>query len=373
MSGPVVMRVTYLVSGAPGVEVKEIARRICLEQTVEVTEELIRDPWIEDHLVGEVLDVRVHGSGSHLVTVGYRGELFPGHAAQFLNVLYGNISLEPGVSVVGLELDPGVAPGPVHGVQGLRDLLAVPRGPMLATALKPLGLPVQELARLCRDLALGGIDVIKDDHGLGDHPFCRFEERVAACVDAVLEAREETGHHTMYFPSLNLPADRLLDAAQWAAERGADGFLVAPMLVGPDFLRVLADRVGLPIMAHPGLAGPFFTDQRGHRGGIAAEVFLGRLLPAMGADMVIFPSFGGRFDVTEDLCRGIAETLLRAQPDRKPALPVPAGGLDLGRMDQVARVYGADVMFLVGSSLLAGPGSPTDRVKRLADTLRWQL
>jgi ribulose-bisphosphate carboxylase large chain len=26
--------------------------------------------------------------------------------------------------------------------------------------------------------ALGGIDIIKDDHGLSDQPFCRYEERV---------------------------------------------------------------------------------------------------------------------------------------------------------------------------------------------------
>jgi ribulose-bisphosphate carboxylase large chain len=49
------------------------------------------------------------------------------------------------------------------------------------------------LAEMAYQLALGGIDVIKDDHGLANQTWSPFEERVTACCAAVAKANEETG------------------------------------------------------------------------------------------------------------------------------------------------------------------------------------
>jgi ribulose-bisphosphate carboxylase large chain len=58
--------------------------------------------------------------------------------------------------------------GPRFGAAGLREVLGVPRGPLLCTALKPMGSTVAALAEMAYAFAKGGIDIIKDDHGLAN-------------------------------------------------------------------------------------------------------------------------------------------------------------------------------------------------------------
>ena len=74
--------------------------------------------------------------------------------------------------VTRLELPPSVLRyflEPRHGVEGLRSLCAVSsRRPLSCVAVKPLGSSAAELADRCGGLALGGIDIVKDDHGIAD-------------------------------------------------------------------------------------------------------------------------------------------------------------------------------------------------------------
>ena len=60
----------------------------------------------------------------------------------------------------------------------MRERLGVYDRPFTFTALKPMGLPPEALAEEAYRCALGGIDLIKDDHGLMDQPFAPFRERV---------------------------------------------------------------------------------------------------------------------------------------------------------------------------------------------------
>src|SRR6185312_10092814 len=88
-------------------------------------------------------------------------------------------------------------PGPRAGIAGLRALTGVPGRPLLATALKPIGLRPAQLAALCGTFVRAGIDLVKDDHGLADHPFCPFEARVEACLRAAEDAARETGRRAL--------------------------------------------------------------------------------------------------------------------------------------------------------------------------------
>ena len=65
-----------------------------------------------------------------------------------------------------------------------------------------MGLEPAQLAALCGTFARAGIDLIKDDHGLADHPFCPFEARVEACLAAIEAAARETGRRALYVPNL---------------------------------------------------------------------------------------------------------------------------------------------------------------------------
>jgi len=96
---------------------------------------------------------------------------------QLLNVIFGNTSMQPGIQVRRLDLPESITrtfKGPRFGSAGLRERLNVHDRPLLATALKPMGMNATDLADRAYAFALGGIDLIKDDHGLANQVFCPF-------------------------------------------------------------------------------------------------------------------------------------------------------------------------------------------------------
>jgi ribulose-bisphosphate carboxylase large chain len=342
--------VTYAVA-AGGSDIAARARDICIEQTAEVSEPLCRDPAIADRILGRIESIDEERPGRYRVRIRYSGDVLTDELPQILSVIFGNVSLKRGVRVEALDLDAAFArrlTGPRFGIQGLRDRLDARSRPLVASALKPLGRTTDELARYAYDLALGGIDLIKDDHGVANQRFSPFSERVPACADAVARANAVTGGRSLYFPTVTGPVDRILERADLAARSGAGGLLVSPLVTGPDFLRVLSAKTGLPVMAHPALAGAFDATPE-H--GIATDVLLGTLMRVAGADLVIFPSWGGRFPVARECCRRLDDALKRDMAGLNPAFPVPAGGLPIDRVSELADVYGSDVVFLVGSAL----------------------
>ena len=90
--------------------------------------------------------------------------------------------------------------------------------------------------------------------------------------------------------------------------------------------------------------------------GSADSLFPKRLL---GADGVIYVNAGGRFPVTTDDCVEINRRLLEPLGNKRPAMPVPGGGLDVDSVDGWIDRYGTDLMFLIGSSLYAQPDLET--------------
>ena len=86
---------------------------------------------------------------------------------------------------------------------------------------------------------------------------------------------------------------------------------------------------------------------------IAPPLLLGKLFRLLGADAVVYPNHGGRFGYSPETCREIAATALAKRNGRKPALPVPAGGMTTDRVREMLDFYGADIMLLIGGGLLS--------------------
>jgi len=316
-----------------------------LEQTVELPRVAVRDAWVLRHLLGQVERIEPAEGRSYRVVVTQPLAAAADDPAQLLNVLFGNSSLHPDVALEDVSLpDEALSflPGPGFGIQGLRTLTGVTRRPLLATALKPMGLAPDALARLTRGFALAGLDVVKDDHGLADHANCPFERRVEACLRAVTEVHAETGHRTLYVPNLIGTPERVREQLRFARDAGARGVLLSPMLLGLPFLVELARDAGLPIIAHPSLAGVLRA---------AEPALLGTVFRWYGADAVIFPHAGGRFSYSRQTCGALAEALRTVHPLVRSALPVPAGGIRLERVPELLEFYGRDCMLLIGGSL----------------------
>src|SRR5262249_7820219 len=127
-------------------------------------------------------------------------------AGQLLNMLFGNTSLQEDVALHDAKIPAGLAAhfgGPNLGISGLRRVCGAGRRSLTCTALKPQGLPPKELAALAYLLAAGGLDFIKDDHGLADQAYSPFSLRVRACAEAVRRANKETGSKTRYVPNIS--------------------------------------------------------------------------------------------------------------------------------------------------------------------------
>ena len=362
-------RVSYLVAASAG-EVDARVRSLALEQTVEFPEDLLPEGWLRAEMPGRVESLEPAGSESGW----YRADLsFPDEAVgsdllQFLNVVFGNASLQPGLRVVDFELPKPLARGPRFGVAGLRAVTRVFGRPLSATALKPLGLPVGELALQAYQTALGGIDLVKDDHGLADQPLARFQLRVERCAEAVAAANRETGRRSLYVPNITGNPREVFERARFAREAGAGAVLVAPGLAGFGALRELADDpdFGLPILAHPAFTGSFVS---AGAGGIDPGLFYGTLMRAAGADVSVFPHAGGRFSFPHAACSAIAERCARPVDGVAAAFPSPAGGMSVARVPELKSFYGSDFVALIGGALHRESPSLVDASRRFAAAL----
>ncbi|MCI0397196.1 MAG: RuBisCO large subunit C-terminal-like domain-containing protein [Chloroflexi bacterium] len=345
-------RVVYRLAGGEA-EAYARAQGICVEQTIEFPAELAPPGDIHDHIVGRLEAFRPLDAAHCEAVISYAVETAGLELTQLTNVIFGNASLQPGIRVERLELPATLLAafrGPRFGRAGLRAWLGVPQRPLLATALKPLGLPAAALADLAYQFALGGIDIIKDDHGLADQLFAPYRERVERCVEAVERAGQQAGYRCAYVANVTAPADQVYERALLARKAGARGLLVAPGLVGLDTMRQLADDDGLalPILSHPAFQGSFVTSADS---GLAHGVVFGQMARLAGADASIYPNYGGRFSFSREECRAIAEGTVAPMGHIKPIFPAPGGGMSLARIPEMLESYGREVILLIGGGL----------------------
>lgn len=349
-------QVTYRLTGTEA-DCRAAAQEICVEQTIEFPADLVWKDEIREEVIARVVDFRQVDGPRWEADICYANDTVGAELTQLVNVIFGNISLKPGVRVARLELPDELLagfPGPRFGRQGLRGLLGVPERPLICSALKPMGLSSAELAELASRFALGGIDLLKDDHGLTDQAFAPFKERVELCAAAVARANQETGGNCLYLPNVTGPSDQIPVRAHFAKDAGAGGLLIAPGLVGLDAMRMLAadDSLAMPLLAHPALLGSFVVnpDQ-----GISHFALFGQIVRLAGGDGVIFPNHGGRFSFTREDCRSLVAGTREPMGALRSIFPVPAGGMTRERIPEMMEFYGRDVMLLIGGDLHRHP------------------
>jgi ribulose-bisphosphate carboxylase large chain len=361
---PAVPRITavYRVTDSPG-RIAARARAIAVEQSVEMPLTAISDQEVLDDVAGRVEDITDVGGGVFEVRIGLAVATTGPEAGQLLNMLFGNTSIHPDV-----VLEDAVFPdalmaafgGPRHGLAGLRARVGVPVRALTCSALKPQGLSARALANLALKLTRGGIDFIKDDHGLADQACCPFAERVPRVAAAVRAAR--ASGRTCYLPSLSGNLDELRRQVEIARAEGLDAVLIAPMVTGmAAFHTLVRENPDVAFMAHPAMAGA---------ARIAAPFLLGKLFRLMGADATVFPNHGGRFGYSSATCRALAEAALAPWGGIAATAPVPAGGMTPDRVAEMLQFYGRDVMLLIGGGLLAAGERLTEETAAFVAAVR---
>lgn len=357
------IRVTYRIR-CTARQIEEKAAALAIEQSVEMPLEAIDCDRVLQEIVGEVEDIRESGEGDFLVRIALAASTAGEDAGQLINVLFGNSSLHHDVTLEDVEPPAellNLYGGPKHGIAGLRERVGVWHRALSCAAVKPQGLPPARLAALTLSLSLGGMDYVKDDHALADQHYSPFKARIPACAAAVRQAAARTGHPTRYVPNLSGNLDQLRRQLRIVRDEGIDTVLVAPMLIGlPSFQTLRRETPDIAILAHPAHAGAT---------GIAAPLLLGKLFRLFGADGVIFPHHGGRFGYSLDRCSELAAAARAPWAHISPALPIPAGGVTLDRLDEILKFYGTDTMVLIGGALLKAKDMLIQETRRFMDGL----
>jgi ribulose-bisphosphate carboxylase large chain len=332
------------------------AQEICLEQTVEMPEELLAellDKPVADWMRGWLDHFGPVASTLFEAHISYPIETTAYELAQLLCVAFGNFSMKPGVRVERLSPPDALLShfrGPRFGREGLRQWLQIPARPLLLGSTKPMGLTAKQLADIVYRMALGGIDLIKDDHGLGDLPFSPFRERVERSVEAVTRANRQTGFHCAYVANVTGPADQIRERAAFAAEAGARGLLLLPGLTGFDAVRQLADddEIALPIVIHPAFLGSLYVTPCS---GLSPVVIFGQMARLAGTDASIFPNYSGRFNIPREDCAAIAAVSAAPMGQLKPMFPAPGSSIGPDQLIEARQVYGDDVVYVMGRGL----------------------
>jgi ribulose-bisphosphate carboxylase large chain len=346
------LRVTYHVTAANQSDLDARVESLLLEQTVELPRAALRDSFVLENILGRLISVTTISADKHLVVIDFPISATGDDPAQFLNVLFGNSSLQDHVLLADLQLPrpndwPGrdkALPGPQFGALGLRKIAGVPDRALTSTALKPIGLSTERLAVLCGLFARAGIDIIKDDHGLANQSFHPFRDRVRACQKAVREINRATGRQSIYVPNIMGTPTTVIEQLKFAQDEGVCAVMIAPMLLGLPFMaEIVAHHASVPIIAHPSFGGATRT---------LPELLYGKLLPLYGADATIFANFGGRFAYSRQTCRNLADALVTPdEPGILPTLPMPAGGIKYQNVADVLAFYGTEVILLIGGGL----------------------
>jgi len=331
--------------------IEERARAIAVEQSVEMPVAAIDDAFVLSEIVGRVDGIDPKPDGLFEVRIALAVQTVGADAGQLINMLFGNTSLHDDVVLHDVDLPSPLAAafgGPRHGLHHLRSRIGSGDRALTCSALKPQGLAPRALADLARRFADGGVDYIKDDHGLADQGYSPF----AARVDAIATALAADRARTRYVPSLSGDLDAMRRQIAAASACGIDTVMVAPMVAGlANFHALVRENPRFAFLAHPSLAGA---------ARVRPPLLIGKLFRLVGADATVFPNYGGRFGYSRETCRALARAALAQWQDLAPCVPVPAGGMTRDRVTEMLDFYGADIMLLIGGGLLQARGGPTE-------------
>ena len=338
--------VYHVRSDARSIEAR--ARAIAVEQSVEMPVEAIEDGYVLSSIVGRVVGIEEKEARTFEVRIALAAETVGQDPGQLINMLFGNTSIHDDVVLRDATIPGELAKafgGPRHGLAGLRRKVGASERALTCSALKPQGLRPKELAGLAEKFARGGIDYVKDDHGLADQAYSPFAARVAAIAPALRAVGPATGRAARYVPSLSGDLETMRRQVGVAREAGIDTVMAAPMIAGlSNFHTLVRENPDLAFFAHPALAGAARIDP---------AFLFGKLFRLFGADALVFPNHGGRFGYSPETCRRIARAALENRAGMLPSVPVPAGGMSLERVPEMLDFYGTDTMLLIGGALLA--------------------
>lgn len=306
--------------------------------------------------------------------VGNIGRNLPTLAATVSGNLY-DIGEITGLKLLSLEIPAPYRasyPLPALGLDGTRDSLGVPDGPVFGTIIKPnVGMRPDQIAALVDQLCAAGVDFIKDDEVCADPDIAPLAERVPAVMDVIRKWRDRTGRTVMMAFNITDETDAMRRHADLVAQHEGSCVMASLNWCGLSGMETLRAHTPLAIHAH-----------RNGFGAMSRHPLLGMSFQAYhalyrlaGIDHMHVHGIGGKFvdtgtEVTE-AARACLAPLAADGPDDR-VMPAFSSGQWAGTLPQtVEAAEGPDFMFMCGGGILAHPDGPAAGITSLRDA--WEV
>ncbi len=364
---------TYLASFAAEVPIPLLSMALAIEQStgtwVAVPGET---PEVRRHHVAKVLGVyelpdyefSVPPSvetRNWVIQVAYPEVNIGSQIPMLLTSVVGNISMGGNIKLLDIRFPQKFVAGfkgPKFGIAGVREILGIPKRPLLNNMIKPCtGYPLELGAELFRQAALGGCDIIKDDELIADASFNSIEGRVKRYMEIEKQVYEETGEHTLYTVNITDKVPKVFDNAKRAIELGCNALMINYLAVGLPVMQALTEdpNINVPVLAHMDVAGAMYMSPL-H--GMSSHIVLGKLPRLAGADVVVIPAPYGKAPVIPDKFKNVAKNLTFPLYHLRPTFPMPSGGITPSMVPKVMADLGNDIVIGSGGGVHAHPQGP---------------
>jgi ribulose-bisphosphate carboxylase large chain len=262
-----------------------------------------------------------------------------------------------GVRLLDLELPQAFAeryPGPGFGIDGTRKLAQVHGRPLIGTIVKPsIGLSIEALCKLVRDLASAGLDFIKDDELHADPPYAPLAQRVAAVMPEIERVAEATGKKAMYAFNITGDVEHMLRGHDLVKQHGGTCVMININSVGFAALAHVRRRCELPIHGH-----------RANFGAMSRHPLLGigftayqKLCRLAGVDHLHVGGFNSKFyESNEEVARSINDCLTPMFGDYRVMPAISSAQWAGSALPIYAATKSVDVIHLAGGGIIAHPG-----------------
>jgi len=258
-------------------------------------------------------------------------------------------------------------PGPAFGVEGTRRLAGVEGRPLIGTIVKPsVGLDPGATAALVKELALGGIDFVKDDELQADGPHCPFEARMKAVMRVINEVADRTGKKVMFAFNLTGELDQMRRRHDLVLEAGGTCIMASLNSVGLVGLVELRRHAALPIHAH-----------RNGWGYLSRHPLLGfsyvawqKFWRLAGADHMHVNGLANKFAEDDESVIASARACLEPMFENKPCrvVPVFSSGQSAKQAPATYAALGStDLIFAAGGGIMAHPSGVAAGVASLRE------
>lgn len=349
----------------PGIDAEKQAKVIAVGQTAGTWNARFadREETLKSHLA-QVVSGRTEPNGYSLVTIRFPEANVENDIPSLLTMIFGKYSMAGAAKVMAVRLPENYGRRPKFGITGIRKRLGVAECPLIMAIFKPaLGLCADDYAAILKDVASGGLDIIKDDEIMGDLEVAPTLKRLETCRKVLDEVKQQTGRTILYAVNVTGSATKLIEKARLLVSVGANALLLNVLTYGFSVLDALAadPEINVPIFAHPALAGAMCAAPDY---GMAYSVVLGTLMAHCGADAVLYPAHYGSlpFDLVE-------EARIRDILRSRNVFPVPSGGIHPGVVPKVLADYGSDVILNAGTGIMDHPDGPEAGVKAFFEAI----